>query len=185
MSASGAPPPRCRRRRRGQTRRIRMVVGRTPSRRGGLQPFIEAMPDVYCSCSKSAAKIARVGCSLRRPDRDGRIGLAEAPAPLIPHKIPSSKILNALTVCARPRQYNETVAIAGLLGRIAGLPGSVRVADTPCSKGPEQRLSAALEQCEPLAPMDRDGGQCPTNEPALAGAGSVAVDAFSAALVSA
>ena len=57
------------------------VVRRTPSRRGGLQPFIEATPSRLLLPQQIISKIARVGCSLRRPARDRRIGLAKRPHP--------------------------------------------------------------------------------------------------------
>src|ERR1700730_16893873 len=53
-----------------QPGKLWMVVGRTPSRRGGLQPFIEATPSRLLLLQTISSKIARVGCSLRRAAQD-------------------------------------------------------------------------------------------------------------------
>src|SRR5260370_35793322 len=99
-----------------------MVVGRTPSRRGGLQPFIEATPSRLLLLQQISSKFARIGCSLCRVAQDRRIGLAEPPAPLFPlfyqaeirhHQIPSSKILNPL---AAADARNSTTRLRQLWG---------------------------------------------------------------------
>jgi hypothetical protein len=71
-----------------QPGRIWMVVGRTPSGRGGLQPFIEATPSHLLLLQQISSKIARIGCSHRRSARDRRIGLAE------PMRTPDSPCLS-------------------------------------------------------------------------------------------
>jgi hypothetical protein len=49
-----------------------------------LQPLIEPPPVTLLLLQQISSKVARVGCSLRRPARDRRIGLAEPPASPVP-----------------------------------------------------------------------------------------------------
>jgi len=111
-------------------------AGRAPSRRGWLQPFVEALPSGLLLLQQISSKIAHVGCSLRRPARDRRIGLGEPLASpcstcfirsrsgitKFPHR--KSQTRSQLLMAAT---YHEIVAIAGLLRRNCQIVGSVRI----------------------------------------------------------
>jgi len=113
-----------------QPGRIWMVVGRTPSGRGGLQPFIEATPSHLLLLQQISSKIARIGCSHRRSARDRRIGLAEPmrtpdspvyQAEIRHHQIPSSKIPNPLTAADARDGTTRLWQLRGCYVEIAGL----------------------------------------------------------------
>ena len=115
--------------------------GRAPSWRGDLQPLI---PSRLLPLQHISSKMARVGCSARRPGEERRHRPCRMPAsPCSACFIRSrsgiyhSLIENPQLVHShrRPGQYNETVAIAGLLHRMLGLPEAFGLADAPSSMG--------------------------------------------------
>ncbi|MGA8656383.1 MAG: hypothetical protein WB586_09555, partial [Chthoniobacterales bacterium] len=128
---------------------------RAPSRRDGLQPVIEASTSRCCSCSKSAARTpalaatfidaaqdvrTRRGRTARTPDSPVLSGRDQA------SPIPSSRFLNSLTAADAARQYNETVAIAGSLGRIFRIGGSRVSTTTQYSTGAGENVICYWEQ---------------------------------------
>src|ERR1700730_4515925 len=107
-------------------------AGRAPSRRGWLQPFVEALPSGLLLLQQISSKIAHVGCSLRRPARDRRVDPAELHAPCSACFIRSRSAITkfpqrkspTLSKLFMPDTYHETVAIAGLLRRNCWIAGT-------------------------------------------------------------
>ena len=126
---------------------------RAPSRRDGLQPFIEASTSRCCSCSISAVKTAALVATFIDPAQDvhsRRCRTARTPdSPVLSGRdqaspIPSSKFLNSLTAADAAQQYNETVAIAGSLGRIFRTGGSRAGTTTRYSTGAGRECNLLL-----------------------------------------